>query len=101
MLGRRRRRYPSLEAFANLAAPTEAKLPVGSTLRPLCCKTKAYDEVAHVPRPRRTQKPTWNLAHCNRPRMAKCITGPICNGFSIMTVCNPTLWEYSRDSLGA
>jgi hypothetical protein len=27
--------------------------------------------------------------------MAKCITGPICNGFSVMTVCNPTLCEYS------
>jgi hypothetical protein len=46
MLGRRRRSYPSLEAFANLAAPTEAKRPAGSTLRPLHCKTKAYDEVA-------------------------------------------------------
>jgi hypothetical protein len=46
MLGRRRRRYPSLQAFVNLAAPTEAKRPAGSTLRPLHCKTKAYDEVA-------------------------------------------------------
>jgi hypothetical protein len=46
MLGRRRRRYPSLDAFANLAAPTEAKRPAISTLRPTCCKTKAYDEVA-------------------------------------------------------
>jgi hypothetical protein len=101
MLGQRRRRYPSLDAFTNLAAPTEAKRPAGPTLRPLRCKTKAYDEVAHVPCPRGTRRPTWNLAHCNRPRMAKCITGPICNGFSVMTVCNPTLWEYSGDSLGA
>jgi hypothetical protein len=46
MLGRRRRRYPSLVAFANLAAPTEAKRPAVSTLRPTRCKTKAYDEVA-------------------------------------------------------
>jgi hypothetical protein len=46
MLGRRRRRYPSLDAFASLAAPTEAKRPAGSTLRPLHCKTKDYDEVA-------------------------------------------------------
>jgi hypothetical protein len=65
------------------------------------CKTKAYDEVAHVPRPRRTRRPTWNSAHCNSPREAKCITGLICNGFYVMTVCNPTLWEYSGDSLGA
>jgi hypothetical protein len=54
MLGRRRRRYPSLDAFANLAAPMEVKRPAGSTLRPLHCKTKAYDEIAHVPRPRQT-----------------------------------------------
>jgi hypothetical protein len=46
MLRRRRRRYPSLDAFANLAAPTEAKRPAVSTLRPTCCKTKSYDEVA-------------------------------------------------------
>jgi hypothetical protein len=46
MLGRRRRRYPSLQAFINLAAPTEAKRPARLTLRPLHCKTKAYDEVA-------------------------------------------------------
>jgi hypothetical protein len=46
MLGQRRRRYPLLDAFANLAAPTEAKRSTGSTLRPLHCKTKAYVEVA-------------------------------------------------------
>jgi hypothetical protein len=45
MLGRRRRCYPSLVAFANLAAPTEAKRLAVSTLRPTRCKTKAYDEV--------------------------------------------------------
>jgi hypothetical protein len=46
VLGRRRRRYPSLEVFANLAAPMEAKRPARPTLRLLHCKTKAYDEVA-------------------------------------------------------
>ena len=46
MLGRRRRRYPSLDAFANLAAPTEVKRPTVSTLRPTRCEMKAYDEVA-------------------------------------------------------
>jgi hypothetical protein len=34
------------QAFVNLAAPTEAKRPAGSTLRSLHYKTKAYDEVA-------------------------------------------------------
>jgi hypothetical protein len=46
VLGRRRRRYPSLQAFVNLAAPTEAKRPARPTLRPLHRKMKAYDEVA-------------------------------------------------------
>jgi hypothetical protein len=46
MLGRRQRRYPSLDAFTDLAAPTEAKRPAFSTLRPTRRKTKAYDEVA-------------------------------------------------------
>jgi hypothetical protein len=45
MLGRRRRRYPSLDAFVDLAAPTEPKRPAVSTLHPTRCKTKAYDEV--------------------------------------------------------
>jgi hypothetical protein len=45
MLGRRRRRYPSLDAFADLAAPAEAKRPAVSTLRPTRRKTKAYDKV--------------------------------------------------------
>jgi hypothetical protein len=44
-----------------------------------------------VPRPHPTWRPTWDSAHCNRPRTEKCVTGLICNGFSVMTVCNPPL----------
>jgi hypothetical protein len=54
-----------------------------------------------VPRPHPTRRPTWDSAHCNRPRTEKCVTGLTCNGFSVMTVCNPPLWEYSGDSPGA
>jgi hypothetical protein len=54
-----------------------------------------------VSRPRPTRRPMRNSAHCIRPRAAECITGPICKGFSVMTVCNPFLWEYSGDDLGA
>jgi hypothetical protein len=101
MLGRRRRRYPSLDAFANIAAPMEAKRLAVSTLCPTRCRTKAYDEGAgwsdlvqhegpHVIRPIVTG-PAWPL----------CITGLICKGFSVITVCNPALWEYSRDNLSA
>jgi hypothetical protein len=62
---------------------------------------KAHDEVppSHV----LTQPggPRGMVAHRDRPRMEKRVTGPICNGFSVMTVCNPPLWEYSRDNPGA
>jgi hypothetical protein len=70
----RQSRYinPSLEAFAGLVASTEAKRLAPPTLR-------------------RTRRPTWNSAHCNRPRAAGCITGPICKRFYVMTVCNPAL----------
>jgi hypothetical protein len=54
-----------------------------------------------IPRPHPTWRPTWDSAHYNRPHTEKRVTGPICNGFSVMTVCNPPLWEYSGDSPGA
>jgi hypothetical protein len=54
-----------------------------------------------VPGPHPTWRPTWDSAHCNRPHAEKCVMGSICNGFCVMTVCNPPLWEYSRDSPGA
>jgi hypothetical protein len=92
MLGRRRRRYPSLDAFTNLAAPTEAKRLAVSTLRPTHCRTKAYDEVAPslalvvqregpcVIRPIVTG-PAWLLR----------VTGLSCKGLSVITVYNPAL----------
>jgi hypothetical protein len=46
MLGRRRRRHPSHDAFADLTETMEAKRPAVSTLRPTRCKTMAYNEVA-------------------------------------------------------
>jgi hypothetical protein len=67
MLGRRRRCYPSLDAFVDLAAPTEAKRLVVSTLRPTRCKTKAYDEVA----------PSSGLVQREGPRRIRpIVTGP-------------------------
>ena len=101
MLGRRRRRYPSLDAFASLAAPTETRRLAVSTLRPTHLRMKAYDEAA----------PSRGLVQLGGPRVIRpivtgptwllCITGLICKGFSVITVCNPALWEYSGDNLGA
>jgi hypothetical protein len=51
MLGRRRRRYPSLQPSSISLRRQEAERPARSTLRLLHYKTKAYDDVAlsHVP----------------------------------------------------
>jgi hypothetical protein len=79
----------------------ETRRLAASTLRPIRCKTKAYDEVA----------PSRGLVQCEGPRRiwpivigparSLRITGPVCEGFYVMTVCNPALWEYSEDDLGA
>jgi hypothetical protein len=101
VLERRRRRHPSLDAFAGLTATTETRQLVDSTLRPTHRKMNAYGEVVpsrdlvqhggpHVIRPI-IAGPAWPLR----------ITGLICKGFPVITVCNPTLWEYSGDNLGA
>jgi hypothetical protein len=101
MLGRRRRRYPSLDAFANLATPTETRRLADSTLRPACRGTKAY---GGVPLPR-------GLVQHEGPRAIRpIVTGPawplrimglICKGFTVITVCNPALRGIFRDDLGA
>jgi hypothetical protein len=55
MLGRRRRRYPSLQPSSISLRQQEAERPARSTLHLLHYKTKAYDNVAPshvVTRPR-------------------------------------------------
>jgi hypothetical protein len=98
VLGRRQRRYPSLQAFVNLAAPTKAKQSARATLRPLCYKTKAYDEVAPSHVLTQPGGPHGIRPIVIGPAPNECVTGPICSGFSVMTVCNPPLWENSGDS---
>jgi hypothetical protein len=70
------------------------------TLRPPRHRAKTCDEVVsscdlvqhggpRVIRPIVTG-PAWPLR----------ITGLICKGLPVITVCNPALWEYSGDNLG-
>jgi hypothetical protein len=99
MLGRRRRRHPSLEAFAAAVGPTETKR-AGDTLRLIRHRTKTCDEVI----------PPCGLVQHGGPRAIRpIVTGPawplrvtglICKGIPVITVCNPALWEYSGDNLG-
>jgi hypothetical protein len=71
------------------------------TLRPTRRRTKACDEVV----------PSHGLVQHGGPRVIRpIVTGPawplritglICKGLPVITVCNPALWEYSGDNLGA
>jgi hypothetical protein len=70
------------------------------TLRPIRHRTKTCDEVF----------PSRDLVQRRGPRVIRSIvtgpawplrvTGLICKGIPVITVCNPALWEYSGDNLG-
>jgi hypothetical protein len=101
MLGRRRRRHPSHDAFARLAAPTETRRLADLTLRPTRCRMKAHDEVVSSRGLAQHGGPRVNQPIVTGPARPLRITGLICKGFPVITVCNPALWEYSGDNLGA
>ena len=103
MLGRRQRRHPSLEAFAAVVGPTVIKragtpfAPYDIGRRPVM---KTRDEVV----------PPCGLVQHGGPRVIRpIVTGPawplrvtglICKGIPVITVCNPSLWKYSGGNLG-
>jgi hypothetical protein len=100
MLGRRRRRHPSLEAFAVVAGPTETRQRARTPFAPFNIGRRPTTRSSHraasssmeahaVIRPIVTG-PAWPLR----------VTGLICKGASVITVYNPALWEYSGDNLG-
>jgi hypothetical protein len=99
MLGRRQRRHPSLEVFAeNRWSDGQNRQGHPSLDRH---QTKTGDEVI----------PQCGLVQLRGPRAFRpIVTGPawpprvtglICKGIPVITVCNPTLWEYSGDNLGS
>jgi hypothetical protein len=83
MLGRRQRRHPSLEVFADNRwsdrdrAGRDTLRLIGTRRRPA---TKSSHSAASWP-----------------PR----VTGLMCKGVPVITVCNPALWEYSGDNIGS
>jgi hypothetical protein len=76
LLGRRRRRHPSLDAFAVIVGPSGDKTTGRLTLRPTRHRTKTCDEVVPSLRPRPALRPTCDPAHCNRPCVAAARYGP-------------------------
>jgi hypothetical protein len=100
VLGRRRRRYPSLQAFVTSPHQRRQDDRRGPPFVLLIARRRPTTKLS-IPRPHPTWRPTRDSAHCNRPCMERRVMGLICNSFSVMTVCNPPLWEYSGDSLSA
>jgi hypothetical protein len=100
LLGRRRRCYPSLQAF--VTSPHQRKHDDDVAHPPSSSpQDEGLRRSLSIPRPHQIGRPTWDSTHRNRPRIEKRVTGPICNSFSVMTVCNPPLWEYPVDNPGA
>jgi hypothetical protein len=101
MLGRRRARYLSLDAFVASSlrrrlhpqnTPGQAEgvdwMKTGAIpLRPLCCKTKSLSKSTSLTRHHHPGRPMQDSAHGNGPREDKRITGRVCNSL----YCNDCL----------
>jgi hypothetical protein len=99
-VGAKAKTPPFARGLRRVLWPNGDKSTGRDTLRSIRHRTKTCDEVIspcglvqqggpRVIRPIVTG-PAWPL----------CVTGLICKGASIITVYNPTLWEYSGDNLG-
>ena len=99
MLGRRQRRHPSL-VVSRCSRWFDEDKTGRDTFRSMRHQTKACDEVL----------PPRGLVQFGAPRAIRpivtgpawppSVTGLICKGIPVITVCNPALWEYSGDNLG-
>jgi hypothetical protein len=67
----------------------------------MCRWTKAYDEVVPSRGPVQHRVPRVIRPIVTGPAWPLRITGLIYKGSPVITVCNPALWEYSGDNLGA
>jgi hypothetical protein len=71
------------------------------TLRLTRRRTKTCDEVVSSCDLVQRGGPRVNRPIVTGPAWPLRITGLICKGLPVITVCNPALWEYSGDNLGA
>jgi hypothetical protein len=91
MLGRRRRRYPSLEAFVVLAAPTMTRQRADLPFHLIHRRTKTCDEVVSSSDLAQNGGPRAIRPIVTGPAWPLRVTGLICKGLPIITVCNPAL----------
>jgi hypothetical protein len=99
IVGVKAKTLPFARSLSSPRYTNECETIGAAALRPLHCKAKArLRRSLLVLHPHLARRPTWNSTQCNRPRVDKHITGLICNNFSVMTVCNLPLWEYSGNS---
>jgi hypothetical protein len=100
MLGRRQRRHPSLEVFA-VSSRTDRNKTGGDTLRSFSSRRRPATK--GVPRRGLVQLggPCAIRPVVTGPAWPPCVTGLCCKSIPVITVCNPALWEYSWDNLGA
>jgi hypothetical protein len=95
-VGAKVKRLPFARSLRRVATSTNAgRLARSPFVLSIARRRPDPDEVRRSRVPHLAWRPTWNSAHFNRPRVDRQVTGLICNSFSVMTVCNPPLWEYS------
>jgi hypothetical protein len=70
------------------------------TLRLIRHRTKTCDEVISSCDPVQHGGPRVIRPIVIGPAWPSRVTGLICKGLPVITVCNPALWEYSGDNLG-
>jgi hypothetical protein len=100
MLGRRRRRHPSLDAFAAIVGPTETRQRTGSPFVPYVIGRRPVTRLSHHCDLVQHGGPRVIWPIVTSPAWPLRVTGLICKGVPVITVCNPDLWEYSGDNLG-
>ena len=99
-VGAKAKKPPFARGLRRSRWPNRDKTTGRLTLCPMRHRTKTCDEVVT----------SCDLVHHGGPRVIPpIVTGPawplritglICKGIPVITVCNPALWEYSGDNLG-
>jgi hypothetical protein len=86
-------------AFADIVGPTETKR-AGTPFAPYDIRRRPPTRSFHRAASSQLGGPRVIRPIVTGPAWPLRVTGLICKGIPVITVCNPALWEYSRDNLG-